>query len=98
MGMTEEGREMLLVAISDEANIEKLDHYKEINAQLADPRKTTAAEAEKLIAEAQADVLGLRQHPLAGNRLAGNADGTGLSPGGGRFAVHPEHPQEHASC
>jgi hypothetical protein len=51
MGQTEEGREMMLVAVSDEANIAKLDRYKEINAKLADPRKTTDAEAEKLIAE-----------------------------------------------
>jgi hypothetical protein len=53
MGMTEEGREMLCVAVSDEENIKNLDHYKEINAKLADPRKTTPAEAEKLIAEAK---------------------------------------------
>ncbi len=51
IGRSEEGREMLLVAVSDEANIAKLDHYKEITAKLADPRKTSQAEADKLIAE-----------------------------------------------
>ena len=53
MGMTEEGREMLCVAVSDEENLKNLDHYKQINAQLADPRKTTPEQAEKLIAEAK---------------------------------------------
>src|SRR5277367_1838547 len=31
IGMSEEGRETLLVAVSDEANLKKLDHYKELN-------------------------------------------------------------------
>ncbi|MGH9814553.1 MAG: M14 family zinc carboxypeptidase, partial [Candidatus Acidiferrales bacterium] len=50
-GKSEEGREMLLVAISDDANMAKLDRYKEITAKLADPRKISDAEAEALIAE-----------------------------------------------
>lgn len=52
IGHSEEGREILLVAVSDEANIAKLDHYKDLTARLADPRKTTPAEAEKLESEA----------------------------------------------
>jgi hypothetical protein len=51
MGTSEEGREMLVVAVSDEANLAKLDRYKEITARLADPRGLSDAEAEKLIAE-----------------------------------------------
>ncbi|MEO8028919.1 MAG: M14 family zinc carboxypeptidase, partial [Bryobacteraceae bacterium] len=51
IGRSEEGRETLLVAISDEANLAKLDRYKQITAALADPRKTPDAEAKKLIAE-----------------------------------------------
>ncbi|MBZ5621052.1 MAG: hypothetical protein LAQ69_20340 [Acidobacteriia bacterium] len=51
IGHSEEGREMILVAVSDEANIARLDHYKEITARLADPRKTPRAEADQLIAE-----------------------------------------------
>jgi len=51
IGLSEEKREMLLVAISDEANIAKLDRYREITAKLADPRQTPQAEADKLIAE-----------------------------------------------
>jgi hypothetical protein len=51
IGRSEEGRETLLVAVSDEANIQKLDRYREINARLADPRKTSESEAKQLIAE-----------------------------------------------
>ena len=51
---SEEGREQLLVVVSDEANIAKLDRYKEITARLADPRKTTDSEAQQLIGERKA--------------------------------------------
>ncbi|HZU35330.1 MAG TPA: M14 family zinc carboxypeptidase, partial [Gemmataceae bacterium] len=51
MGKTEEGREMILVAVSDEANLARLDRLKAITARLADPRKTTDAQAKALIAE-----------------------------------------------
>ena len=51
IGKSEEGREMLAVFVSDEANIAKLDHYREITARLADPRGLSEAEAQKLIAE-----------------------------------------------
>ncbi|HYH87153.1 MAG TPA: M14 family zinc carboxypeptidase [Pyrinomonadaceae bacterium] len=48
---SEEGREQLLIVVSDEANLQRLDRYKEITARLADPRKTTDAEADALIGE-----------------------------------------------
>ncbi|HEV3039586.1 MAG TPA: M14 family zinc carboxypeptidase [Candidatus Angelobacter sp.] len=51
IGVSEEGREMLLVIVTDEANMAKLDRYKEINARLADPRGLSEAEAQKLIAD-----------------------------------------------
>jgi hypothetical protein len=51
LSTSEEGREMLVVAVSDEANLAKLDRYKEITARLADPRGLPEAEAQKLIAE-----------------------------------------------
>ena len=51
---SEEGREQMLVVVSDEANIAKLEHYKEITARLADPRKINDAEAQKLIGEGKA--------------------------------------------
>jgi hypothetical protein len=50
---SEEGREQMLVLVSDEANLAKLDRYKEITARLADPRHTNDAEAQTLISEAK---------------------------------------------
>ncbi len=51
VGKSEEDREFLLVAVTDEANLARLDRYKEITAKLADPRKLNDAAAEALIAE-----------------------------------------------
>jgi hypothetical protein len=51
---SEQGKEQLLIAVGDEALISKLDRYKEITARLADPRKITDADAEKLIGEGKA--------------------------------------------
>src|SRR5687768_12735560 len=48
---SEEGREQMLVLVSDEANLAKLDRFKEITAKLADPRKITETEAHALVAE-----------------------------------------------
>jgi len=49
MGMSEEGREMIVVAIADEATIQNLDRYRHITARLADPRGLSDAEAQSLI-------------------------------------------------
>lgn len=51
---SEMGKEQLLVAVSDEANLANLNRYKEITSRLADPRKTNDADAQKLIAEGKA--------------------------------------------
>jgi len=51
IGTSEEGREMLVAAVSDEANLANLERYKTISAKLADPRGLTEEEAHKLIAE-----------------------------------------------
>jgi Zinc carboxypeptidase len=50
VGKSEEGRDFMLVAVSDEANIAKLDQLKDITAKLADPRKINDAEAQQLMA------------------------------------------------
>lgn len=52
IGETEEGREQILVIVSDEANLAALDRNKEMLARLADPRRTPDAEAERLITDA----------------------------------------------
>ena len=53
IGHSEEGREILLIAIADEAGIRNLDHLKAATAALADPRVTDQAAAEKLITTAR---------------------------------------------
>ena len=50
VGKTEEGRDFLLVVVTDEANMAQIDRLREITAKLADPRKISGAEAEQLIA------------------------------------------------
>ena len=50
IGHSEEGREILLVAIADEAGIRDLDRLRAATAALADPRTTDRAAAETLIA------------------------------------------------
>jgi hypothetical protein len=49
MGKSEEGRDMVVLAISDEATIRELDKHKANIAALTDPRKTTDAQARALI-------------------------------------------------
>ncbi len=51
---SEEGKEQILIAVSDEANLAKLDRLKEITARLADPRRTSEAEARALLGEGKA--------------------------------------------
>src|ERR1700719_2509655 len=50
IGHSEEGREILMLAIADEAGIRDLDRLKAATAALADPRRTDEAAAEKLVA------------------------------------------------
>ena len=53
LGHSEEGREILLVAVADEAGIRDLDRLRAATAALADPRTTDRAAAEKLIASSR---------------------------------------------
>jgi hypothetical protein len=53
IGKTEEGRDLVLVAIADEAGIRDLERLKAATAALADPRRTTPEQAEALIAGAR---------------------------------------------
>ncbi len=50
IGHSEEGREILMLAIADEDGIRDLDRLKGATAALADPRRTDQAAADKLIA------------------------------------------------
>jgi len=53
IGRTEEGREILLVAVADEEGIRTLAELKTATADLADPRKTDPDQAEAIIARAR---------------------------------------------
>jgi len=50
IGKSEEGREMIAVAVASDEAIAHLDHYRDITKRLADPRKLTDDDASKLIA------------------------------------------------
>ena len=53
IGKSEEGSEILMMAIADEAGIRDLDLLKAATAALADPRRTSPEAAEKLIETAR---------------------------------------------
>jgi hypothetical protein len=54
IGRSEEGRDILLLAVTDDKGIADLDRLKSATAALADPRKTDSAQADKLIADSRA--------------------------------------------
>jgi Zinc carboxypeptidase len=53
IGRSEEGRDIVLLAIADEAGIRNLESLRAATAALADPRRTDAASAEQIIATAR---------------------------------------------
>src|SRR6266446_1139538 len=53
IGRSEEGRDILMLAVADEAGIRDLDRLKGATAALADPRRTDPAAAERLIGTAR---------------------------------------------
>jgi hypothetical protein len=53
IGKTEEGRDMVLLAVADEATIKSLDKYKGMLASLTDPRRTTEDQAQQLVRTAK---------------------------------------------
>jgi hypothetical protein len=57
LGKSSEGRPYLALFISSPANIAKLDHYKQLNARLADPRGVSEAEARTIVAEGKAVII-----------------------------------------
>src|SRR6202522_1206843 len=57
LGKTAEGRPFIAATISAAATLGDLEHYREIQAKLADPRRTTPAEAARLINEGNTVVV-----------------------------------------
>jgi hypothetical protein len=53
LGQSDEGREMILAAIADEATMARLDEYRTKLGRLADPRGLVAAERARLIRESK---------------------------------------------
>jgi hypothetical protein len=53
IGRSEEGRQIVLLAIADEKGIQDLERLKAATAALADPRKTDPAAAEQIVASAR---------------------------------------------
>jgi hypothetical protein len=51
LGETEEGNRLALVQVGSEANLRRLDEIKRAMNSLADPRKTSQADAERIIRE-----------------------------------------------
>jgi len=57
LGKTAEGRPFIAATISSAETLRNLDRYREIQARLADPRRTTPEEAARLIGEGKTVVL-----------------------------------------
>src|SRR5579862_8557190 len=57
LGQTVEGRPQIAVVISSPSNIKNLEHYREIQLRLADPRKTPEPEAARLFEQGKAIVM-----------------------------------------
>ncbi len=53
IGTSEEGRDIVCLAIADEATIQSLDKYKDMLGSLTDPRKTTPEQAQALLKTAK---------------------------------------------
>jgi hypothetical protein len=53
IGKTEEGRDMVVLAVADEVTIRQIDKYKGMIASLTDPRKTTEQQAQQLLRTAK---------------------------------------------
>ncbi len=53
LGRSEEGRELVVAAVADEATIARLDAYRAMAARLADPRGVAPAERARLVREAK---------------------------------------------
>src|SRR5688500_334411 len=73
LGKTSEGRPYIALFISSPATLAKLNHYKRINARLADPRGLSEAEGRKLAAEGKAVIIqsfGLHSSEVAASQTA----------------------------
>ncbi len=73
MGPTTMGNPFLLVIISSEENLSKLDHLQAVNAKLSDPRGIAEAEIKSLIKEGKAVIcqsMSLHATEIGGTQMA----------------------------
>jgi hypothetical protein len=73
MGPSTEGHPFLALYISSPANLAKLDHYRQINAKLSDPRGIGEAEIKKLVAEGKTVIvqsMGLHATEVGASQMA----------------------------
>ena len=73
MGPTTEGNPFLLAIITAKENLEKLEHYREINGKIADPRGLTEEEVKSLVKEGKAVVcqsMSLHATEIGGTQMA----------------------------
>ena len=94
IGKSEEGREILLVAIADEEGIQSLDRLKAATADLADPRKTTPEARREDHRDGAADLLLQRRPALDRDRQPRDGHGAGVPAGRLGTADDQGHPQE----
>ena len=94
IGTTEEGRDMVALAIADEATIKNAREVprsaRRAERSAQDHRRAGAGAAQ----DRQADLLPDERHALAGERRPRDADRAGLPADRRGDAVHPEHPQQ----
>src|SRR5262245_46095710 len=57
IGHSEEGREILLVAVGDEKSLDEAEAHRKAMAELADPRKTSPERAEEIMASVKPSYL-----------------------------------------
>ena len=57
LGKTAEGRPFIAATMAEAATLKNLDRYRDIQQRLADPRKTTPAQADELIPQGKTVVL-----------------------------------------
>jgi hypothetical protein len=53
VGTTEEGRDIVLLAIADDATLKAIERYRDMLGELTDPRRTTEARAQQLLKTAK---------------------------------------------
>ena len=84
IGKTEEGRDMVALAVSDEATIKQIDKYKGMIASLTDPRTDDRGPGAATDSDGQADLLDHERHALDRERWPRDADRAALPARGRR--------------